>query len=83
MERHFGEAFTQDETYYILDARPNAEVYVGFQEDIDPDDFYDALTASVAHASVLDVKRFVGTQPADKHALFLIPHGTIHCSVRE
>ncbi len=80
---HFGETFTQDETYYILDARPNAMVYLGFQEGVDPAAFRQALETSFAQAAPVDVERFVNTEPARKHSLFLIPNGTIHCSGKD
>lgn len=78
----FGENFTQDETYYVLDCKPDARVYIGFQEDIVPEDFRAALEHSFHRAEPLDVDRYVNSEPADKHKLFLIPHGTIHaCGV--
>ena len=79
-KQHFGEGFTQDETYYILEAEPEAEVYLGFQDNIDPSQFRAALEQSHHQGSALEVEQFVQRHPAKKHDLFLIPHGTIHCS---
>lgn len=80
IRRHFGEGFTQDETYYILDCAPNAHVYLGFCVGVDPLLFREALEQSVAHTVPIDIERFVQAIPANKHDLFLIPHGTVHCS---
>ncbi len=80
IQEHFGETFTQDETYYILDCEPGAEVYLGFREDTDPTAFRQALEDSFHHATPIDIKQWVNIEPAQKHDLFLIPNGTIHCS---
>jgi mannose-6-phosphate isomerase class I len=79
-KQHFGENFTQDETYYMLDCAPDAQVYLGFREDIDPNAFRAALEKSFNEATPVDVEQFVNIEPAKKHDLFLIPNGTIHCS---
>ena len=53
---NFSESFTQDETYYILDCKPGAEVYLGFREDIDPEGFRAVLEQSVSLSTEVDVK---------------------------
>ena len=80
IKKEFGENFTQDETYYILDAADDAEVYLGFQEDIVPSEFKKALNHSFETKEELEVEKYVQKLPAKKHDLFLIPRGTVHCS---
>jgi mannose-6-phosphate isomerase class I len=77
---NFGENFTQDETYYILDAEPGAEVYLGFQENINKQEFKAVLENSFKNNEPVEVGDYVQILPAKKHDLFLIPNGTVHCS---
>ncbi|TDS11938.1 class I mannose-6-phosphate isomerase [Sphingobacterium paludis] len=78
IRKHFGESITQDETYYILDCKPDAQVYLGFQEDIDPVAFRKALDESQHVQEPMDIEQYVQVLPAKKHDLFLIPNGTVH-----
>jgi mannose-6-phosphate isomerase class I len=82
IRRQFGETFTQDETYYISAAQEGAVVYLGLEEDADPDGFRAALEASSRTGEPVDFERYVHSLPAKPHDLFLIPNGTIHCSGR-
>jgi mannose-6-phosphate isomerase class I len=80
--RHFGERFTQDETYYISDCGADAEVFLGFREGVAAVQFEKALRNSHENAVPFEVDRFVQRHPSKKHGLYLIPNGTIHCSGR-
>lgn len=80
IQAQFGETFTQDETYYISNAQPGARVFLGLQEDIDPDEFRSAVEHSEKNAVPVDVDKFVNSEPCQPHDLFLIPGGTVHCS---
>lgn len=82
IRKNFGEVLTQEETYYILDTTPGAKVYLGFQEDINPKKFEAALTESFEKGTPLDVPKYINSEPASKHELFLIPPGTLHSSGR-
>ncbi len=79
-ENEFGESFTQDECYYILDTKEDADVYLGFREDVDPEKFRSELEDSYADSAKVEIDKFVHSEKASKHDLFLIPSGTIHGS---
>lgn len=78
IRREFGENFTQDETYYILEADRDASVYIGFQEEIDPARFRRELEHSQETGEPVDIDQHVMCLPSKKHDLFLIPNGTVH-----
>jgi hypothetical protein len=79
---HFGMSYTQDESYYMLDAEPDAVVYLGLQSGIDPARMARDLEAAQAGGPPFPAEQYVNAWPARKHDHFLIPAGTIHCSGR-
>jgi mannose-6-phosphate isomerase class I len=83
IQTHFGMPYTQDESYYILDAKPGAEVYLGLKEDVDPERMLEDLRKAERGDSTFPAKQYVNVFPAAKHDHFLIPAGTVHCSGSE
>lgn len=82
IKEKFGETITQDETYYILDCDDQARVYLGFQENINPEEFRVELEESELNGTEIEIEDFVQSFPARKHDLFLIPNGTVHSAGR-
>lgn len=82
IREHFGMPYTQDESYYLLDAAPDAEVFLGLREGVDPRTMADGLHAAQAGGPAFPAEAYVNAWPARKHDHFLIPSGTIHCSGR-
>lgn len=78
IKKEFGENITQDETYYILDCKADANVYLGFQENISASEFREVLEDSKQNNRKVEIERYVQSHPAQKHDLFLIPNGTVH-----
>jgi len=76
----FGMRYTQDESYYLLDAGSDAAVYLGLKTGVEADEMLAALDAAQAGGPPFAAGRYVNRWPAKKHDHFLIPAGTIHCS---
>ncbi|HLT61011.1 MAG TPA: class I mannose-6-phosphate isomerase [Microlunatus sp.] len=76
----FGMHYTQDESYYLLDADPDAVVYLGLKSGIDPDAMIADLRAAQQADHPFDADKYINSFPARKHDHFSIPAGTVHCS---
>lgn len=61
------------EIWYILDAKPEAKVYMGFKRETSAQEFYDACKAGTAH-ELLNV-----IHPKKGDAIFITP-GTVHAA---
>src|ERR1700677_1422959 len=80
IQEKFGMAYTQDESYYLLDAGEDGCVYLGLKENIDRQQMTADLRAAQAGEIEFDADKYVNRFPASKHDHFLIPAGTPHCS---
>lgn len=77
---HFGLGYTQDESYYLLDAAPEAHVHLGVRSGVDRAEMLAALRRAERGEAAFAVDRFVNSFPARRHDHFLIPAGTVHGS---
>jgi mannose-6-phosphate isomerase class I len=75
----FGLAYTQSETYYVVETMPGAEVFLGLREGADVAAFV-ADTHAALEGRSFDPSEYVQTHEARKHRLYLIPPGTVHAS---
>ncbi len=76
----FGMHYTQDESYYIMDAGKDSTVYLGLKENIDFTQMTEDLKNANKSGGTFDVEKYVNKWPATKHDHFLIPAGVVHCS---
>ncbi len=82
IQEKFGMNYTQDESYYILEAEAEASVYLGLQEGVDSDQMISDLKEAQNGTVEFDASAYIQNWPAKKHDHFLIPGGTIHCSAK-
>lgn len=76
----FGIYYTQDESYYLLDATEEATVYLGLKTGVDASEMIAALNEAQETGTTFNADKYVNLWPAKKHDHYLIPAGTIHCS---
>lgn len=82
IQETFGMHYTQDESYYILDASEEEEtfVYLGVKEGIQAEEMIGDLKKAQEKGCQFPAERYINKFPVKKHDHVLIPAGTIHCS---
>lgn len=80
IREQFGMAYTQDESYYILDAKEDSVVYLGLKEGIKKEEMLQDLQEAEEGKKTFPADTYINAFPAKKHDHFLIPAGTCHCS---
>jgi mannose-6-phosphate isomerase class I len=80
VQETFGAHYTQDESYYILHAEEEANVYLGFKNGTKKEEVLEALKKAESGETSFDDNRYIYQQPVKKHDHYLIPAGTIHSS---
>jgi hypothetical protein len=80
IRREFGMNYTQDESYYLLDAGADGSVYLGLKPNVDAEAMISELRSAQNGGAPFRATQYVNQFPARKHDHFLIPAGTVHCS---
>jgi mannose-6-phosphate isomerase class I len=80
MRETFGLPYTQHETYYVVDTKPGAEIFLGLRDDADLEAFRFEAERAEDPGVELEPERYLQTHPAVQHRLYLIPAGTPHAS---
>jgi mannose-6-phosphate isomerase class I len=80
IQQAFGMHYTQDESYYLMDAGDDASVYLGLKTNADKQKMIKDLENSRETGEAFDDTKYIEKWPAKKHDHFSIPAGTIHCS---
>lgn len=83
IKKHFGMEYTQDESYYMLEAKEGAFVYLGLNENVDPIATIQELKEAQQAGGNFDAEKHVKKWPIKKHDHVSIPAGTVHCSGKD
>ena len=80
IREQFGMTYTQDESYYLLDAGQDATVYLGLKRGTDQSSMAEDLRRAQVGQFHFPDEKYVNRFPARRHDHFLIPAGTVHCA---
>lgn len=80
IQEQFHMHYTQDESYYILDAGEDACVYIGLRDNVDKEAMIEDLYRAQRGEIEFPAEKYINRFPVKKHDHILIPAGTIHCS---
>lgn len=77
--RNFGAKYTQDESYYIMDCKEGAKVYLGVKNGLTKKELVGEFEKS-QQSGTFDDETYINQFLVKKHDHVLIPGGTIHSS---
>ncbi len=80
IKEQFAMDYTQDESYYFLEAEEDACVYLGTKKGVDSAEMIAALEDAQTGSNEFDANKYVNKMQVKKHDHILIPAGTVHCS---
>lgn len=83
IQEKFGMHYTQEESYYILDVKEGADVYLGLKTDVNPKEMMEDLRRAERGEISFPDEKYINKFPAKKHDHILIPPGTVHCSATD
>lgn len=79
IQHKFGMNYTQNESYYILDATSRSTIYLGVKDGIKKSELFKALSDAQNKNQKFDDNKYINCFPVKKHDHYSIPAGTIHC----
>lgn len=79
---NYGELGRQDESYYIVATGHGAKTYVGFNEEINTNEFISEVKRSEKEFTPIDYEKYVSHIDSVPGTQVLLPAGTIHSSGR-
>lgn len=79
-QEKFGIHYTQDESYYMLDADDDACVYLGLKKNANLNEMLFDLNKAQDKQILFDADKYIEKWAVKKHDHVHIPAGTIHCS---
>lgn len=83
IQENFHMHYTQDESYYILDAGEDGCVYIGLKENVDKEEMIADLRLAQTGEISFPAEKYINKIPVKTHDHILIPAGTIHCSSKD
>lgn len=75
----FGIHYTQDESYYIIEATERSTIYIGVKDDTNKEELVSDLRKAALGNYTFPDDKYINILPVKKHDHYSIPAGTIHC----
>lgn len=83
IKKVFGFDYTQEESYYVLDAAEDAVVYLGVNNGVKKEELFTKFKEAESGSQGFDDEKYINKIKIKKHDHYLIPPGTIHSSGKD